>query len=205
MKIECKPKAERKEILTVFLDGEPWRDVHIAIFGRFPAFPTCLSIQEWTAAFELLEYKRVKNYVIRRLAAQSYHSEQLNKLLRERLVQPPTIQKIIQECQEWGYLNDEAWIENFVRAHQKKQGLRVILAKLQAKGLSTENLQHIREQWINPEEETLAIRRLIQTKYRSKDLSQYKEKQKVFAALMRKGYPFELIQAVLYSCDQSES
>lgn len=197
MKIDVMPKEGRKEIRTIFVDGEPWRDIHTSIFGKNFSFPPCATRTEWKVFFEKWEYQRVKNYVIWRLSTQPYHSEQLQKLLRERLVRQQTITKVLEECLSSGYLNDEAWIESFMRNQQKKNGLRSILLKLQAKGLTAETVQEIRSNWNRPEEEKEAILSLLRTRYRSKNLNDFREKQKTIASLMRKGYAFEQIQSAL--------
>ncbi len=191
------PKEGRKELRTIFLDGEAWRDIHTSIFGRDPSCPSCATRAEWKEVFEKWEYQRVKNYVIWRLSNQPYHSQQLHKLLRERLVCQQTISKVIDECLSSGYLDDETWIESFMRSQKKKNGLRSILLKLQAKGLTAETLQEIRSNWNCPEEEKGAIAYLLRTRYRNKNLNDFREKQKVIASLMRKGYAFEQIQAAL--------
>ena len=74
------------------------------------------------------------------LALQSYHSEHLAKILRDRLVQSKTIDRLLDEFKAAGYLDDEAWLESFKRIQQKRYSLPLILTKLQAKGLSKETL-----------------------------------------------------------------
>ena len=100
-----------------------------------------LLVSDFQAVFDGYEYRRVKNYVLWRLSKQSYHSEQLSKLLRERLVQDKTIHHVITELQDAGYLDDEMWLKVFLRSQQKRYGLPLILSKLRAKGLSTHTLQ----------------------------------------------------------------
>jgi regulatory protein len=207
LKITYCLKEERKEVLTIFLDGDAWKDIHIAVFSRRPKLPKeASSLSEWSDLFNRLEYQLVKQYVLRRLSSQSYHSYQLKKLLAERLVQTQTIQKIIQDCLAWGYLDDQAWLESFVCSQLKRSSMRALMIKLQAKGLPSEIIQEVVEQWRNPDEEKQVIKKLLQTKYRSKDLTQYKERQKVMASLGRKGYPFDQIRQVLleYSEDSTD-
>lgn len=198
MKIDYQPKEERQEVFLILLDDEPWRDVHLAIFGRRPKWPkTVESLTAWQELFNQLEYKAVKNYVLRRLSSQSYHSYQLKKLLKERLVQSATSERIIEECVNWGYINDQAWIESFMRSRLRRSSLRSIIPKLQARGLPSSLIQEIAEQWKDPEQEVEAVRKLLQTKYRSKDLTQPKERQKVIASLLRKGYSFDVVRQAL--------
>ncbi len=189
-----RPKEGNKDRWEILVDGEKWREVHRAIFGRKPHFSPS-SEENLQSIFDVFEYKRVKGYVLWRLSIQSYHSEQLAKLLRDRLVQNKTIDRVLQEYREMGFLDDELWLQSFMRTQQKRYSLRLILSKLHAKGLSAETLQQLAKEWKNPEEELQAIQHLLKTKYRSKDLTQYKNRQKVIASLIRKGYSFDQIQA----------
>lgn len=198
MKLEIHQKSERKEQLILYIDDEPWKEIHCAIFGRQPRFPTKIaSIPEWQEIFDGLEYRAAKNYVLKRLSLQSYYSHQLAKLLKERLIQSHTINRLLQECVGWGYLNDEAWLQSFMRGHLKRHSLRATTIKLQSKGVPPDIIQELMQQWRDPQEEKSKIQHLLQTRYRSKDLKDYKIKQKVFASLARKGYSFDLIQAAL--------
>ncbi|MBA2369043.1 MAG: RecX family transcriptional regulator [Candidatus Protochlamydia sp.] len=197
MKIEILPKEGRKGVLTLFVDGEIWRDLHTSWAGHHPVFPACTTNEEWEAAFEQFEYKRVRGYVIWRLSAQAYHSQTLSKMLRERSVRSSTIDRVLKEFKASGYINDEAWVASYIESRQKRYGFNAILAQLRSKGLPAEVLQAIERPEKKEEHEKEGIVRLLRTRYRSKDLSEYKTKQKVFAALMRKGFAFENIQCVL--------
>lgn len=170
-------------------------DIHTAIFGRHPSFPDCNSESDWQNRFDTLEYQRAKSYVIRRLASQPYHSRQLAKLLQERLVSTSTASRIIKECVDKGFINDDSWIESFIRQNHKKMGVHAIMRKLQAKGLINEEIQAIYEKWMDPEKEKQSIERLLQTKYRKKNLNNFAERQKVVASLMRKGFSIEAIRS----------
>lgn len=195
--IAVEPKAGRRGILSILLNGSEWRAIHTAIFGRQPSFPFCSTEEEWEKAFSSMEYQKVKNYVLRRLSAQNYHSRQLRKLLNERLVDASTIDRIIGECQAKSFVNDEQWLESFIRANRKRLGLPAIMRKLHSKGFSIDEIRAIQDRWKNPEEERAAIQQLLQTRYRSKKLDQFHERQKVIASLMRKGFSFETILSVL--------
>lgn len=198
MKILCSPKEGKKEVLTLFVEGEEWRDIHTSIFGRCPSFPSeCASWEEWKEFFSTFETRQVKNYVIRRLAAQSYHTLQLKKLLAERLVSASLSSKVIQEYVQLGYLDDKAWIESFVRGQSRRHSQRAILFKLQAKGIPVEQCTEILERFQDPDQEKQKILRLLQTRHRSKDLQDPADKRKVVASLMRKGFSFDLIKSAL--------
>lgn len=201
MDISFSRSPDRKEIWTILINDEVWRRVHQSIFGRRIALPPShLTDEEWHLAFQNLEYRLAKQYVLRRLSAQSYHSLQLKKLLKEKLVHSQVVDRLIGECLQCGYLDDQNWVAGFIRGHRKRMGLRAILAKLYTKGFSKEDLESIAEEWRDPNEEVEAVCHLIQTRYRSKDLKDYQQKQKVMAALARKGYSFDTIRAAFSMC-----
>ena len=205
MQVKFQPKEGNRDRWEIWIAGEKWREVHRAIFGRKPTLPSFATEAELQSVFDAFEYRRVKGYVLWRLSTQSYHSEQLAKLLRERLVQNHTIERVLQDYREMGFLDDEAWLQNFMRTQQKRYSLRFILNKLHAKGFSSETIQRLAREWKNPEEEIQAIQYLLKTRYRTKDLKDYKNRQKVIAALARKGYAFDQIQAALQKNAQNQS
>lgn len=146
-------KEGRQEHWEIFLNGEKWREVHRTIFGRAPKFPPVSADDSIQSVFDRMEYARVKKYVLWRLSAHAYHSEQLKRSLRERLVQEHTIAKVLKEFQNLSLLDDEAWLQSFIRVHQKRYSHRFISSKLYAKGIPKETIQRLEEEWRNPEEE----------------------------------------------------
>lgn len=193
MDIIFKLSEKNRDRWDIFVENQKWREVHRTIFGRNPKFPPHSIEGDVQSVFDDLEYRQAKKYVLWRLSAQSYHSEQLRKLLRDRLVQNQTIDRLLQEFQCNGILDDELWIQNFMQTQKKKHSMRAILFKLRSKGFSSETIQKLTQEWNNPADELKAIQLLIQTRYKNKDLSDYKTKRNVFASLIRKGYSFDQI------------
>jgi regulatory protein len=136
------------------------------------------------------EYKRARQYALKRLAAQSYHSALLGKLLMRKEFPPEIISRVIQECRRAGFLNDTLWVENFIKSRQNRYGLPLILAQLRSKGISIEELPQEHDK----DTELTAIHKLLKSRYRTRDLKNYQERQKVIAALMRKGFGWEAIR-----------
>ena len=194
MKITISPHSDKKDILTLFLDEDFYKNIHVSVFGKRPTFPSVATLEEWQDIFNQYEYRCTKNYVLRRLAMQSYYSIQLEKLLKERLVQPLTSKRIIDECISWGYIDDQAWLDSFIRAYTSRYSKRAISLKLQAKGVPLTIIQELLEKEYLPTQEPQIIKKLLQTKYRHKNFDDYKEKRKVMSALIRKGYSFEAIR-----------
>lgn len=170
----------------IVIDGECWKEVHPTIFGKKPHFPPFKpdNLQE---IFDAYETRRVKSYLLWLLSRQNYHSDQLKKTLREKLVQQKTIDEALDNLQKGGYLDDEAWLKSFIQTQKKRVGLPLIRAKLKAKGIKV-NMDEFEF-----EDDADAIKYLLETRYRSKDLSDFKIRQKVIASLMRKGFKYSSI------------
>jgi regulatory protein len=172
-----------------------WRDLHTSIFGRKPSFPKCHSIEEFTELFAVFEYSQVKNYALRRLSMQAMLSTALIKALKERLVPERVIEGVIKELVELRFLNDEEWTASFVRIQSsRKMGPRAIAQKLFYKGVKGKELEKALENSWGMDDQKSLIMELLQKKYAKRNLEDYKERQKVVAALVRKGFEFPAIQ-----------
>ena len=194
MQITFTHHPEKQSVLTVLCDGVHWRDLHTSIFGRKPSFPKCHSIEEFTEQFAVFEYSQVKNYALRRLSMQAMLSNALAKTLKERLVPVKIIEGVIRELLELRFLNDEEWTASYVRSQSnRKMGPRAISQKLFYKGVKGNELEKALERSWGMEEQKTLIRELLQKKYAKRNLEDYKERQKVVAALVRKGFEFSAI------------
>lgn len=199
MKVVCQPKVGKRDRLDILVDDSPWREVHTSIFGFRPELPPTVESEELLdATFLALEYKKVKLYTLNRLAAKSYGSGELALLLRRRLVTAGTIEKVVDEFRGLGYVNDGEWTASFVRRHWARGvGPQAIGMKLRAKGVAQEAAEVAIREVCQGDAQHEAIRRLVATKYKSRNLSDFKEKQKVIASLIRKGFDYDAVVAAL--------
>lgn len=197
LQVTFQPKEGNQTLWEVCVEGEKWREVHRSIFGRKPRLPLISDEKQLEAAFDTYEYGRVKGYVLWRLSKQSFHSEQLKKQLRDKSVPESTVDQVIEEFKRLNLLDDEAWMHSFARVQKKRYGLRLVRQKLQAKGFSRETIQKLTDHWEEEGEEEGVIDQLLKTRYRKKNLSDVKERQKVIASLIRKGFSYSQIEAAL--------
>ncbi len=120
------------------------------------------------------------------LAKKAYFSKELERKLREKDYPINEILPILKELKAQGWLNDEDLAARYVeRLKAKGYGRRVIALKLREKAGPIE---------VSIEESEDAALALIEKKYR-RDLPEKKEK--VIAALMRRGFSYELIKNLL--------
>jgi regulatory protein len=198
VKIECRSVAGQRQSLAIYIDEEFVRWIDVTLFGRNPPFPdTCESLSHFESLFHALEYRLAKEYGLRSLAARSQISSMLRSKFKQKKISEQVTTQILEEFKKAGYLNDEEWVNDFVTAQIKRHiGPKNIVAKLRMKGLSQSEAERA-VQSLTSQDSRLQIKQLLSTKYKSRDLSDFKEKQKVVAALMRKGFDLEQIRDVL--------
>lgn len=173
-------------------DGTPWREVHTAIFGPKPSLPQgCVSLEEFQDQFFALEYRMAKQYAIKRLSRQSMLSQALARAMRQRLVSEGTVEGLIQELCSSGIINDQDWVSGFIRRQsERKVGPKAIAQKLMGKGVHVEIDSDV-------EKQKEMVVQLLATRYSRRNLSDFRERQKVIASLLRRGFEWEVVLSCL--------
>jgi regulatory protein len=195
LKIYCEMNPENKDLVDIYVDDQQWRIADKTILGKKPELPTeCMSLPELEKWYETLEYRGAKRYAYKRLSLRNTPSFELNNLLTSKLVSEKICQKVIQELVELGYVNDQDWAQAFIKHHSdKKKGPKAIAYKLKNKGYRADDVSSLLEDVNKPDVQKQTIIKLMETRYRSKDISDRQQRGKVIAALLRKGFDFEII------------
>lgn len=142
-----------------------------------------------------MQYEAAKAYLIRVLARKSYSTLELIKKMKDRGVESEIIERLINEFKEKGYVNDREWLENYTRSClNKHESPSRIKMKIRNKGFSEKVAQSAVSLFSEGASSTESIAHLLKTKYKNRDLSDFHEKQKVIASLMRKGFSFDEIK-----------
>lgn len=199
MKLEWEAKEGRRGVLTLYIDGEAWKEIHTSVFGRQPTLNTEYASQsDLEEYFEKAEYRAATVFVLKRLSIKAYLASELQNKLVEHYVSEATAERVIQECRRLGYLNDEEWLNGFVqRQIARKLGPMAILMKLRAKGVSQEKAEELVGALDNEDGRKERIMNLLTTRYRNRDLSDFKSREKVIASLIRKGFSFSDVKEAI--------
>ena len=94
----------------------------------------------------------------------------------------------------FGYINDEAYIRNFIMSKKGSKSKREIVMLLGQKGLRGESVDLIVEEMYAEESELSTIKEIMRKKRWNPSEMDEKEKQKMFGYLMRKGFSYEEIR-----------
>ncbi|MFA5324472.1 MAG: regulatory protein RecX [Smithella sp.] len=146
---------------------------------------------------KFLDLEAAKQKAYRLLALRPHSEKELEKKLREKGFPAVVIKETLEKLHDLKYLNDASfaagWARNLVV--NKLWGNRKIIASLREKGIAADlidlSLEQARQEL--PEEEAIEI--LIKKKTAKKKPSAFdvKEKQKIFQAMMGRGFPPGLI------------
>ena len=121
--------------------------------------------------------------------------------LREKLVQgeypEDVIEAAVSYVKSFGYINDEAYVRNFIISKRNSKSKREIVMLLGQKGLRGERVDHIVEEMYAEESEFSTIKEIMRKKRWNPSEMEEKEKQKMFGYLMRKGFSYEEIRKAL--------
>ena len=146
---------------------------------------------------KVLDFETAKQRAFRLLSLRPHSEKELEKKLREKGFPAVVVKETLEKLHDLKYLNDESFAGQWARnlAVNKLWGNKKIVASLREKGLAAELIDSSIEQARQelPEEE--AIETLIKKKAAKRKTSafDFKERQKIFQALMGRGFPPGLI------------
>lgn len=184
--------------LLIYLEGELWKEVSKFAFRRYlQPLARLSSRDEVIEKFKEVQKKVATNSAINALAKRARFTKSLRSEIAKKGIDLPIIDEVLEACTKKGYLNDAALACSHVRVRLRKgYGMTRILMELKEKtGLSLEKVKEMVEFDTETEEDTLL--QLLEKKYKNRDLSDYKERQKVFAALVRRGYKSDQVANAL--------
>jgi len=156
-------------------------------------------------AAEESAYKKAMNYSLNLLGKYYKSKHELIKKLREKEYNEDTINKVIGRLDELGYLNDEKYVEAFIRNKQDtSQGLnkRTLYNKLLQKGIDKELIQQgLESSDIDEYQNALDA---AQKKLRSLKGDIKSKKAKLYSFLLYKGFNYEICSKVINNVDLIE-
>ena len=131
------------------------------------------------------------------LASRARTEQEIVSALRQNAYPEQTIARVMARLYEEGYIDDAAFAEQWVSARTAKgMGVRRIRQELRLKGVSQHDIDEALDSV--DEEETLdAAVRAAEKASRGRDLSDPTNRQKIIAALVRRGYDYSTAKTAL--------
>ena len=144
------------------------------------------------------EYERARKRAMYLLGSRPYSTA----ALREKLLgsySEKTAERVIGDMTRYGFLNDEDYAKRLASSiiKGKKYGLHRAKAEMRRKGVPDELIEQALSEY-SREDVTDTLTELVRKKY-SDRISDRAERQKVIAALARRGYGFSEIKTAITS------
>lgn len=193
-----------KKRVKVFVDGE---FAFVLYKGELRDYSIKLNSEISSAVYEeingTLLPKRATKRAMNLLQKKDYTEKKLRDKLKEGLYPEECIDAAIEYVKSYHYLDDERFARDYITYHMEIRSRNRILQDLSGKGISKELCERLMNEIYeesNEDVESEQIQKLLIKKHYDKDMD-YKDKQKIMAFLMRRGYSMESIRRNMELCD----
>ena len=154
------------------------------------------------AILEELLPKRAKLRAMNLLKNREYTVKQLHDKLKQGGYPEGVIQEALDYVGSYRYTDDLRYALGFISSHAESRSRRRLEQDLLGRGIERETLEKAWEQWEgqggNQDEEAM-IRELLEKKHFDPQRADQRERQRVYAFLMRKGFSGELVRRAVLS------
>ncbi len=195
-----------KKRCKVFIDGE---FAFLLYKGELRDFgiKTEANISDATYK-EIMEgvlYKRCKLRAMNLLQKKDYTENQLRNKLAEGLYPCELIDDSISYVKMYKYLDDERYARDYITYHMTTRSKNRIMQDLIKKGISKEKILPILDEIYSEDfgdVELEQVRALLEKKHYDPDIADFKEKQKIMAFLLRRGFQMSTIKKAMNYFDE---
>lgn len=147
--------------------------------------------------------KRAKLRAMNLLKSKDYTRKQLGDKLSEGLYPKEIIEEALDYVQSYKYIDDERYARDYITYHMAGRSRKRIAQDLTSKGVSKDVFLPIMDELYEEEQgdpEYEQVLELLRKKHYDPENSDYKEKQKIMAFLLRKGFGMETVRRAM-NCD----
>lgn len=144
--------------------------------------------------------KRAKLRAMNLLKSRPYTEYQLRSKLKEGGYPQEIIDEAIGYVKSYHYVDDQQYTTDYIVYHKDSRTKKQLIQTLTSKGIDRAMIQECYEKLVGEEEKLLEeeqIRKWISKKKFCLNEASFEEKQKMMAALYRKGFSIDAIRCVL--------
>ena len=144
--------------------------------------------------------KRAKLRAMNLLKSKEYTTAQLRTKLKQGFYPDDVIEEALSYVASFHYTDDYRYAVDFITYNVENKSRRRIEQDLQNKGIDKETIMRAWAEWQElggEQDEQAMIRELLKKKQYQSSQADYKEQQKIYAFLMRKGFSGEQIRKVM--------
>ncbi len=194
-------RRRRRSVYLLVLDGQDGPTVDVRTFDESPYREgSDITEEELSTLLEASEYNRARDRALYLLGLRDYACKELEKkLLTEARLE--IVARVVERLTEVGLLDDERYAERLAQSlsRSKQYPKRRVAQELQRRGVDRETAGFAAEEIACEDfEQALA---LIEKKYYNK-MTDRESRQKVMAALARRGFSYEAIRQAITAYDE---
>lgn len=145
--------------------------------------------------------KRAKKRCLNLLQKRPYTENKLREKLEDGYYPQNVIEEAIRYVKSFHYVDDYDYACQYIFYHKESESKRKMEEKLMLKGISKETLMQAMEDSYGEEEqqeiELQQAKKLLQKKKYNAETMEWKEKQKIYAFLIRKGITSSVVRKVM--------
>ena len=145
--------------------------------------------------------KRAQKRCLNLLQKKNYTEYKLREKLKEGGYSEEVEEIAIEYVKSYGYIDDYRYAEEYVFFHKSKESLKKIEDKLKKKGISSDILDQVfADSYEDGEAENVEMQqaiKLLQKKQYDEDNMDWKEKQKIYMFLLRKGIRSSIVKKAM--------
>ena len=145
--------------------------------------------------------KRAKLRAMNLLQGREYTTSQLRAKLQQGFYPPKIIEQAIDYVAGFHYIDDLRYAVDYITYHEDSRSRRRIEQDLQGKGILAATIEEAWQVWREnggKQDEQAMIRELLHKKhYDTEGETDWKERQKIYAFLARKGFSAEVIRKAI--------
>ncbi len=160
-----------------------------------------LADEQYRMIVEELLPKRATKRAMNLLLKKDYTENKLRDKLSEGLYPTDSIDAAIEYVKSYKYLDDERFARDYISYHMELRSRNRIVQDLVNKGISKDAVISIIDEIYSDEDEDIEqeqIKKLLVKKHYDKEMD-FKEKQKIMAFLVRRGYQIDSIKKAMES------
>lgn len=160
-----------------------------------------ISEEQYRCIVEEILWLRIRKRCLFLLKDMDRSEAQIHRKLNGDLYPQELIERAVQWLKEHRYLDDYRFAESYVRCRKEKKSKSQLKMELMKKGVSAQAIEAAFEEEELPDEESL-IRAFLRKKGVSLAELDYKEKQKLYGSLRRKGFSGSSVSRILCGVEE---
>lgn len=188
----------------VYLDGEFAFVLYKGELSRYHIREGAELTQEtYQEILEQVIFKRARKKAMHLLEDMDRTEAGLREKLRLGLYPEEAVENALAYVKSFGYVDDDRYVQNFIRSRIESMSRKELYAKLRGKGIDSEKIGFAMEEAYEETGEQVTIERIIRKRRVDPGTANEREMQKLYGYLARKGFRYEDVRQVIQNYNQN--